>query len=80
MKMHRSSARKHPTGKAGNWLATVPGTIDGKHTTDFVVDTGGEVISISKETATASEMGALMTSPRITRGKWFRACDARLAQ
>jgi predicted aspartyl protease len=34
-------------------LATVPGTIDGKHTTDFVVDTGGEVISISKETATA---------------------------
>src|SRR5439155_24106681 len=28
-------------------LATVRGTVDGTHTADFVVDTGGEVISIS---------------------------------
>jgi len=25
MKTHRSSARNAPEGKAGNWLATVPG-------------------------------------------------------
>src|SRR5262249_14111984 len=37
--------------------ATVEGMVDGKHATSFVVDTGGQVISISKETATA--LGAL---------------------
>lgn len=36
-------------------LATVRGTVDGKHHANFVVDTGGEVISISKATATALE-------------------------
>ena len=34
-------------------LATVRGTVDGTHPADFVVDTGGEVISISQATATA---------------------------
>jgi predicted aspartyl protease/Flp pilus assembly protein TadD len=34
-------------------LATVQGTVDGKHPANFVVDTGGEVISISQATATA---------------------------
>ncbi len=34
-------------------LATVRGTVDGKHTANFVVDTGGEVISISRATASA---------------------------
>jgi tetratricopeptide (TPR) repeat protein len=34
-------------------LATVKGTVDGTHTANFVVDTGGEVISISRATATA---------------------------
>jgi Flp pilus assembly protein TadD/predicted aspartyl protease len=34
-------------------LATVRGTIDGTHPTDFVVDTGGEVISISQAMATS---------------------------
>jgi tetratricopeptide (TPR) repeat protein len=34
-------------------LATVRGTVDGKHPANFVVDTGGEVISISTATATA---------------------------
>jgi tetratricopeptide (TPR) repeat protein len=38
-------------------LATVRGTVDGKHPANFVVDTGGEVISIS--TATASALTAL---------------------
>ena len=38
-------------------LATVRGMIDGKHPANFVVDTGGEVISIS--TATASALSAL---------------------
>lgn len=36
-------------------LATVRGTIDGKHIANFVVDTGGEVISISRATAAALE-------------------------
>jgi predicted aspartyl protease/Tfp pilus assembly protein PilF len=36
-------------------LATIRGTVDGKHHASFVVDTGGEVISISKATATALE-------------------------
>ncbi len=34
-------------------LATVRGTVDGTHQANFVVDTGGEVISISRATATA---------------------------
>jgi Flp pilus assembly protein TadD/predicted aspartyl protease len=34
-------------------LATVRGTVDGKHQANFVVDTGGEVISISSATATS---------------------------
>lgn len=34
-------------------LATVRGTVDGKHSATFVVDTGGEVISISRATAAA---------------------------
>jgi tetratricopeptide (TPR) repeat protein len=34
-------------------LATVRGTVDGRHHANFVVDTGGEVISISKATADA---------------------------
>ena len=36
-------------------LATVRGTVDGSHHANFVVDTGGEVLSIS--TATASSLG-----------------------
>src|SRR5262249_50284907 len=36
-------------------LATVRGTVDGIHEADFVVDTGGEVISISAATASAIE-------------------------
>ncbi|OFV90535.1 MAG: hypothetical protein A3G76_15895 [Acidobacteria bacterium RIFCSPLOWO2_12_FULL_65_11] len=34
-------------------LATVQGTIDGKRQANFVIDTGGQVISISQATATA---------------------------
>ncbi len=34
-------------------LATVRGTVDGNHSANFVVDTGGEVISISRATAAA---------------------------
>jgi tetratricopeptide (TPR) repeat protein len=34
-------------------LATVRGKVDGEHPANFVVDTGGEVISISRATATA---------------------------
>jgi len=34
-------------------LATVSGMVDGGHKVNFVVDTGGEVISISQATATA---------------------------
>jgi len=34
-------------------LATVLGTVDGKHPSSFVVDTGGEVISISQATSRA---------------------------
>ena len=34
-------------------LATVRGTVDGTHQANFVVDTGGEVISISSATATS---------------------------
>jgi Flp pilus assembly protein TadD/predicted aspartyl protease len=34
-------------------LVTVPGMVDGSHQANFVVDTGGEVISISRATAAA---------------------------
>lgn len=34
-------------------LATVQGKVDGQHDANFVIDTGGEVISISQATATA---------------------------
>jgi len=34
-------------------LATVRGTVDGTHEANFVIDTGGQVISISRATATA---------------------------
>jgi predicted aspartyl protease len=34
-------------------LATVRGTVDGTHQVNFVIDTGGEVISISQATATS---------------------------
>ena len=44
-----------------NRLATVRGTVDGVHPTSFVVDTGGEVISISQATAAA------LTKPRPSR-------------
>jgi predicted aspartyl protease len=36
-----------------NRLATVRGLVDGNHSASFVVDTGGQVISISTSTATA---------------------------
>src|SRR5581483_1748068 len=36
-------------------LATVQGTVDGEHPANFVIDTGGEVISISQ--AMATELG-----------------------
>jgi predicted aspartyl protease/Flp pilus assembly protein TadD len=44
-------------------LATVRGTVDGTHPVNFVVDTGGEVISISQ--ATASALGRPAPNRRI---------------
>ena len=52
---------KHIPPEAGDFelplrlhrLATVRGTVDGTHQANFVVDTGGEVISISRSTAVA---------------------------
>jgi tetratricopeptide (TPR) repeat protein len=44
-------------------LATVRGMVDGRHTANFVVDTGGEVISISRATATAIQRP--VPTPRI---------------
>ena len=44
-------------------LATVRGTVDGLHLANFVVDTGGEVISIS--TATAATLGGHDTGRKI---------------
>ncbi|HEY7788925.1 MAG TPA: aspartyl protease family protein [Vicinamibacterales bacterium] len=41
-----------------NRLATVRGTVDGRHPASFVVDTGGEVISIS------SDMAGLLDRPQ----------------
>ncbi|HTK28518.1 MAG TPA: aspartyl protease family protein [Vicinamibacterales bacterium] len=44
-------------------LATVQGTVDGEHQANFVIDTGGEVISISQ--ATATSLGRPSTGRRI---------------
>jgi Flp pilus assembly protein TadD/predicted aspartyl protease len=44
-------------------LATVRGTVDGTHQANFVVDTGGEVISISS--ATATSLGKVESGRRI---------------
>jgi tetratricopeptide (TPR) repeat protein len=44
-------------------LATVIGTVDGAHLVNFVIDTGGEVISISQTTATA--LGKPQTGRKI---------------
>ena len=44
-------------------LATVRGTVDTEHKANFVVDTGGEVISISQATATA--LGKPQTGRKI---------------
>jgi Flp pilus assembly protein TadD/predicted aspartyl protease len=44
-------------------LAMVRGTVDGEHSTNFVVDTGGEVISISQ--ATAASLSRPAPSRRI---------------
>ena len=44
-------------------LATVSGVVDGSHKTNFVVDTGGQVISISQ--ATATSLGKPDTDRRI---------------
>jgi predicted aspartyl protease/Flp pilus assembly protein TadD len=44
-------------------LATVRGTVDGSHPANFVIDTGGEVISISR--ATASALGRPEPAHRI---------------
>ena len=44
-------------------LATVQGTIDGSREANFIVDTGGEVISISE--ASANALGKMTRSPKI---------------
>ncbi|MGE0448092.1 MAG: aspartyl protease family protein [Vicinamibacterales bacterium] len=49
-------------------LATVRGTVDGAHAANFVVDTGGEVISISKSTAAA--IGKEEPARRIALKVW----------
>jgi predicted aspartyl protease/Flp pilus assembly protein TadD len=60
-KTHKLTFGKHLAPESADFelpmrmhrLATVQGTVDGKHSANFVVDTGGEVISISQATATA---------------------------
>jgi hypothetical protein len=62
-KAHKLTFGKHLTWEPADFelplrmhrLATVRGLVDHSHPTNFVVDTGGEVISISK--ATASSLG-----------------------
>jgi tetratricopeptide (TPR) repeat protein len=62
-KSHRITFGKHLPAEPADYelplhvhrLATVRGMVNGNHPTNFVVDTGGEVISISK--ATASGLG-----------------------
>jgi predicted aspartyl protease len=59
-KTHRITFGKHLPDEQSDFdlplrlhrLATVRGTVDGIHPANFVVDTGGEVISISQATAT----------------------------
>ena len=60
-KMHKLTFGKHLADEPKDFelplrlyrLATVKGTVDSDHQANFVVDTGGEVISISQATATA---------------------------
>jgi len=60
-KMHKLTFGKHLPDEPKDFelplrlyrLATVKGTVDSDHKANFVVDTGGEVISISQATATA---------------------------
>jgi Flp pilus assembly protein TadD/predicted aspartyl protease len=60
-KTHKLTFGKHLTDEPKDFelplrlhrLATVRGTVDGNHQANFVVDTGGEVISISQATATS---------------------------
>jgi tetratricopeptide (TPR) repeat protein len=60
-KMHKLTFGKHLPEEPKDFelamrlhrLATVRGTVDGYHQVNFVVDTGGEVISISQATATS---------------------------
>jgi Flp pilus assembly protein TadD/predicted aspartyl protease len=60
-KMHKLTFGKHLPDEPKDFelplrlyrLATVKGTVDSDHQANFVVDTGGEVISISQATATA---------------------------
>jgi Flp pilus assembly protein TadD/predicted aspartyl protease len=60
-KTHKLTFGKHLADESADFelpmrmhrLATVQGTVDGTHSANFVVDTGGEVISISQATATA---------------------------
>jgi predicted aspartyl protease/Flp pilus assembly protein TadD len=60
-KTHKLTFGRHLAQEAADYvlplrlyrLATVRGTVDGLHQANFVVDTGGEVISISQATATA---------------------------
>jgi tetratricopeptide (TPR) repeat protein len=59
-KAHKITFGKHLPVEASDFelplrlhrLATVRGIVDGTHSTNFVVDTGGQVISISQATAT----------------------------
>lgn len=60
-KLKKITFGKHLPAESGDFelplrlhrLATVRGLVDGKHQANFVVDTGGEVISISRATAVA---------------------------
>jgi tetratricopeptide (TPR) repeat protein len=64
-KMKKITFGKHLPDEASDFklplrlhrLATVRGTVDGVHPANFVVDTGGEVISISRATASAIGRG-----------------------
>ena len=53
-------------------LATVLGTVDKDHLANFVIDTGGEVISISS--ATASSLGKPETGRRIALKVYGTSC------
>jgi tetratricopeptide (TPR) repeat protein len=64
-KMKKITFGKHLPDEASDFklplrlhrLATVRGTVDGAHPANFVVDTGGEVISISRATANSIGRG-----------------------